>query len=103
MMTIQEAISCLEGVLCGAELLETDVDDITDLLREQEPHLLTIEDFVRADHYGYLAAWTEEKNGDQFWKIITIRALERDKKRMRYWSSRPTNKQREAVKWDEAD
>lgn len=37
MMTVQEAISCLEGVLCGAELLETDVDDITDLLREQEP------------------------------------------------------------------
>ena len=36
MMTVQEAISCLEGVLCGAELLETDVDDITDLLRERE-------------------------------------------------------------------
>ena len=36
MMTVQEAISCLEGVLCGAELLETDVDDIADLLREQE-------------------------------------------------------------------
>ena len=36
-MTIQQAISYLEGVLCGAEPLETDIDDIIDLLREQEP------------------------------------------------------------------
>ena len=74
--------------------------DALDLLKKQEPHLLTMEDFVRADHYGYLAAWTEERNGSQFWKLITIRALECDKKRMRYWSSRPTNEQREEMKWD---
>lgn len=70
------------------------------ILREQEPHLLTTDDFVRVDHYGYLAVWAEERNGDQFWKIVTIRALEHDKKRVRYWSSRPTNEQMEAVKWD---
>lgn len=36
MMTIQDAISHLEGVLCGAEPLKTDIDDIICLLREQE-------------------------------------------------------------------
>ena len=36
-MTIQQAISYLEGILCGAEPLETDIDDIINLLREQEP------------------------------------------------------------------
>ena len=54
MMTVQEAISCLEGVLCGAELLETDVDDITDLLREQEavePKWIDFEDSFTGEKF----------------------------------------------------
>ena len=42
---------------CGAKM---------ELLKKQEPHLLTEDDFVNADHYGYIPAWTEERNGDQF-------------------------------------
>ena len=60
MMTIQEAISCLEGVLCGAELLETDVDDITDLLHEREPAKVTTR---RIPANGGSIVWTCGKCG----------------------------------------
>lgn len=72
-----------------------------ELLKEQESHLLIEDDFVNADHYGYIPAWTEERNGDQFWKCVTRRSLNCDTKRMRYWSNKPTDEQREAVKWDD--
>lgn len=75
------------------------MSDALSLLKAQEPRLLTEADFVNADHYGYMPAWAEEKNGDQFWKIVRVASLGLEKKRLRYWTSRPTDEQREAVKW----
>lgn len=74
--------------------------DALEVLKEQEAHLITEDDFVNADHYGYIPAWTEERNGDQFWKCITRKSLNSDTKRFKYWSNKPTDEQRKEVKWE---
>lgn len=88
---------CKEGLLSGSAHLAANA---LSLLKAQEPRLLTEADFVNADHYGYIPAWAEEKNGDQFWKIVRVASLGLEKKRLRYWTARPTDAQREAVKWE---
>lgn len=116
MMTVQEAISCLEGVLCGVELLETDVDDITDLLREREPRLMTLEE-VKAFDWDYCYLEEERLPGKEYravcgdyaltcitWPCVASMRIQHGDdsygKKWRCWTARPTDEQREAVKWD---
>ena len=75
-------------------------EDALDVLKAQEPHILTEADFENADDDGFIPAWCEESGGDQYWECITGHAV-LPNKNYRYWSSRPTDEQRKAVKWNE--
>ena len=72
------------------------------LLKAQEPRLVTEADFENADEAGYIPAWYEEKDtGEVYCECISIGALEDAKfGHVRWWTFRPTDEQREAVKWD---
>ena len=106
-MTREEAIQHLENMkwLKGYSNTTVDgvsldkiIDDIIVLLEAQEPRLVVKEDFAHADECGYITAWCEASNG-LFAECITIGALE--EKDFRYWTSRPTDEQRKAVKWND--
>lgn len=71
--------------------------DALALLKAQEPRLVVEDDFKNADEYGYLPAWCETPD-DLYCECILIGALEEEGRR--YWTSRPTDEQREAVKWE---
>lgn len=70
-------------------------------LKVQEPRLVTESDFDGADEYGYIPVWTEEKDGDMYWECIPKVAITDPDgiEVLRYWTSRPTDKQREAIPW----
>lgn len=78
--------------------------DAIKLLKEQEPRLIDLHDFDNADCWGNIPAWCEYnpsygiKSIDS-WLLITIDHLH--DKTARYWTQRPTEDQRKAVKWDE--
>ena len=76
--------------------------DALALLKAQEPRLVTESDFDGADEYGYIPVWTEEKDGDMYCECILRVAIPDpdDIGVVGYWTSRPTDEQREAVKWD---
>ena len=74
-----------------------------DELKAQEPRLVTEADFENADPYGYLPVWVAEKDDNEIiCECITKHAItEPDEDyHYRYWTSRPTDEQREAVKWE---
>lgn len=72
--------------------------DALPLLKAQEPRLVTIDDFKGANEYGWLQAWCEEQTGGAVYcECILADALKA--KRIRYWTSRPTDEQREAEPW----
>lgn len=75
---------------------------ISELLKAQEPRLVTESDFDGADKYGYIPVWTEEKDGDMYWECIPKAAITDPDgiEVLQYWTSRPTDEQREAVKWE---
>lgn len=74
--------------------------DILALLKAQEPRLVVKEDFVNADRCGYLPVYVEDRDGDMYWDCITDAAL--GDTVSRFWTTKPTDEQREAVKWDDA-
>lgn len=93
--------------ICGGCIYECDngneivscksvLRDTLALLKSQEPRLVTEADFSNADKYGYLPVWCETKD-DLFCECILIGALEEEG--CRYWTSRPTDAQREAEPW----
>ena len=73
------------------------------LLKAQEPRLVTESDFNGADEYGYIPVWTEEKDGDMYCECIPKAAITDPDGIgvLRYWTSRPTDEQREATSWNE--
>ena len=73
--------------------------DAAQLLKAQEPRLVVKEDFENADKYGYLPVYVENKDGDMYWDCITDAAL--GDTVSRFWTMKPTNEQRKAVKWNE--
>ena len=81
------------GMYCGKKRL---MMDALELLKAQEPRLITVEDFKDADAYGYIPAWCETKN-DLFCECILIGALEEEG--CRYWTAKPTDEQRRATPW----
>jgi hypothetical protein len=72
-------------------------NDALALLKAQEPRLVEPNDFENADDFNWLPAWCEERTGAGYWEMILPDAL--DEKDVRYWTGRPTDEQREAVKW----
>ena len=72
------------------------------LLKAQEPRLVTESDFDGADEYGYIPAWTEEKDGDMYWECIPKAAITDSDSNVvfRHWTSAPTDEQREATPWE---
>lgn len=82
-----------------AEDKNTAIDMAITALEAQEPRLVTKDDFVNADEYGWLPAWCEEEYaGAVYCECICVDALK--EKGVRYWTSKPTDEQREAVKWE---
>lgn len=71
--------------------------DAISLLKAQEPRLITEDDFENADECGYIPAWCEASDGI-FAECITIGALKETN--CKYWTSKPTNEQVKAVKWE---
>lgn len=76
--------------------------DVLALLKVQEPRLVTELDFDGVDEYGYIPVWTEEKDGDMYWECIPKVAITDPDGIgvLRYWTSRPTNEQREETPWN---
>lgn len=87
-----------DGVSCMTKMMR----DALALLKAQAPRIVTDADFKNADEAGFIPAWCEEKDtGDVYCECISIGALEDAKfGRVRWWTSRPTDEQREAVKWE---
>lgn len=80
------------------DCMEEMMRDALALLNAQVPRLVVKADFENADAYGYLPVWCEMPD-DLYCECIKVDAL--DEEGCRYWTARPTDKQREAVKWDE--
>ena len=78
------------------------VEEIIALLKDQEPRLVTEADFENADAYGYLPVWVEYKDGEIVCDCITITAITNPDVTCdyRFWTSKPSDEQRKAVKWE---
>ena len=93
------------GLTCDCDwwykALQT-LKDALALLKAQEPRLVTESDFDGADEYGYIPVWTEEKDGDMYWECIPKVAITCPDGIvvLRYWTSCPTDEQREATPWN---
>ena len=92
--------------------------DALELLKEYEPHVLAYEDAITAEYFvmeirdskelyqfvhdplGYFSPSLNSDNHKYFEGIVTKDEYNRF---TRCWSSRPTDEQREAVKWDATD
>lgn len=88
---------------CEAESANGLFADALALLKAQEPRLVTEADFENADAYGYLPVWVEEKDDSEIvCDCITKAALEDMDSgyHYRYWTSIPTQEQREATPWN---
>jgi len=88
----------------GATILYGIVDVILKRLpavNTLKPRLITAEEFVNADKYGFLPVWTEEKDGDLYCECIPSMAVKDEgyKVQYRFWTSRPTDEQRETTPW----
>lgn len=83
---------------CGRQLKR----DALDLLKEQEPHIITKDDFNNnpsVDENGYLPAYCEKIDRPIGWMAIH-KGYIGARKDIRYWTGKPTEEQREAVKWE---
>ena len=99
-----------KGVNCFTDLME----DALELLKAQEPRVMTLEEAT-----GDGECWFEHKNGacgyadcymctgvqaaeiDRIMKAPEYLTLKTYSKTWRCWTSRPTDEQREKVKWDD--
>ncbi len=86
------------------------VEDAIALLKEQEPHVITIADYKNnpnVDKDGNLAVWRESRhfNGIAYhedgWVVLNRDRVEGwfNTEVIRFWTSRPTDEQREATPW----
>ena len=109
MMDREKVINGLEQFIadfkpfCGNKADWQRVYDALALLKAQEPRLVTEADFENADEYGYLPVWVEDKDDSEIiCDCITKTAITDPDEdyHYRFWTSRPTDEQREAVKWE---
>ena len=102
-----ELIASLKGRICGGEIHkggyihvpQEEAEATLELLKAQEPRLVVKEDFENADKYGYLPVYVENRDGDMYWDCITDAAL--GDTVSRFWTTKPTDEQRKAVKWND--
>ena len=98
------------GVIHGITT-ETLCDALT-LLKAQEPRVMTLEYFDNSpdkDSKGCLVAWVEYRRDEEWaeywegtcdeWSVIRRDDFYSGES-YRFWTSRPTDEQREAVKWE---
>ena len=82
-------------------------DDALALLKEQEAHIVTEEDYKNADFDGDIPAWAEHKDQStesekDGWIILALAWQKRfDCHSIRFWTSRPTDEQRKAMAWND--
>lgn len=79
-------------------------DMVIALLKAQEPHIITKKDFKNnpsVDENGYLPAYCEKIDRPIGWMAIH-KGYIGARKDIRYWTGKPTDEQREAVKWNDA-
>lgn len=75
--------------------------DVLELLKEQEPRVLTLE-----EARTYEVVWPEDKGEGELHPLIVQNNMN-DSKYYKYgihwraWSAKPTDEQRKAVKWDD--
>ena len=75
------------------------------LLKAQEPHLLTKDDFndnPNMDEQGFLPVWREYKDNDIFdgWDCVQIYSIARQGDGCRMWTSKPSDELMKKVKWE---
>lgn len=118
MLTREEAIRGLEyiesvayGWNLNGRTLGKPTEEIEDicaaaahLLKKQEPRLLTSKDFFNspiADAGGAIPCWKEAKSPTRRsgWAVIVYGKMLADKDVACYWTSKPTDAQREATPW----
>ena len=79
---------------------------VADMLKAQEPRLLTCADFEAnpmLDDDGRLPCWCEDLICDSGWTAVSVGGVLPDHIKAngcRYWTSRPTDAQREATPWN---
>ena len=79
--------------------------DVRALLKAQEPHLLTKDDFndnPNMDEQGFLPVWREYKDNDIFdgWDCVQIYSIARQGDGCRMWTSKPSDELMKKVKWE---
>lgn len=122
-MTIKEAIMTLNAnavIACEragfssatVKMIEDALDTIEDALHAQEPRVMTLEYFDNSldkDSKGCLVAWVEYRRDEEWaeywegtcdeWSVIRRDDFYSGES-YRFWTSRPTDAQREAVPWN---
>lgn len=77
---------------------------LKELLKENEARVVTTADFENnpnLDDSNHLNVWEEYRDGTRCgWNTININDVSTFTDIRRYWTSRPTEEQRKAVKWD---
>lgn len=112
-MTNREAIEILNELKkCYLGGIVNAIDMAIEAVKLQEPIVMTLEYFDNSpnkDSEGYLVAWIEYRRDEEWaeywedtcdgWSVIR-----RDNfcsgESYRFWTSRPTDEQRETVKWE---
>lgn len=111
---LEESVAFFRDRLHGDRFdkwLRASVDTLV-LLKAQEPRLITEEDFedkTKVDDAGGLPVWVEYRRDDEWgeywedtsdeWALVYKQHYRTDES-MRYWTSHPTDEQREAVPWN---
>lgn len=108
---IEKVLAVLDGFRMSDEMtysaysiLHDEISMLDDLLKAQEPRLITKDDFANADGWGNIPAWIELNPSLKIktidsWGIIYPDIL--NEKERRAWTQKPTDEQRKAVKWDD--
>lgn len=104
-MSGDECRRCPYSSDCRDEILPVGMvhlaNDALELLKEQEPRVLTLE-----EARTYEVVWPEDKGEGELHPLIVQNNMN-DSKHYKYgihwrvWSAKPTDEQRKAVKWDE--
>ena len=90
--------------MAAVQTLSERVKELEALLKAYEPRLVTESDFENADANGFIPAWCEVKERDgsivEFgYTAVSKAAFLRRPGINRFWTSRPTDAQREAEEW----
>lgn len=95
---------CQDCPYDGKDCFKRLKEDALALLKAQEPRVITIADFENnhdVDDLGYLNAWVDYKDGNLCgWATICVRDVGEFVDVRRYWTSRPTDEQKEATPWN---